>query len=294
MPRFVQLPHRGLEAKPDNGDFIHWNTTDDHRRKFMQANGSWLDAETVKNGSIWLWGEWEPEFKVAHKFTVSGSGLPHYLWRPHWIPKPNYRGYGYQNTDPCVFGGFYYAICRQPDNEGLRELPKGSVIVFGSDLNHEWVVDTVFVVSKSHPYTLGNYQALLDKPELEVPEGYREVVLEPGCCRLQDKPLEYMLYIGATYENRKDFDGMFSFFPCQPQPRHLLSGFRRPAIKLPPKYFTPNLREAAKGAMEEDELEAGDVKALWLNVMNQVLDEKKNRGVRLGISADFPERLGRR
>ena len=210
MPRFVQFPHPKDEHKPNAYNLIRWNTGD-HKRKFMEANASWLDGEVVKNGDIWLWGEWEPDSELIHSFRPGGAGLPKYLWHPYLAPKANYRGY--QNTDPCVFGGFFYAICRQTSDPALQGITKGSVIVFGSRLNGEWVVDTVFVVSEPHPYNIGNYQQVLMKLGNAVPAGYRQAVLEPLFAN--DPRANLTLYIGATYE--KPVDGMFSFFPCKPR-----------------------------------------------------------------------------
>jgi predicted nucleotidyltransferase len=63
---------------------------------------------------------------------------------------------GLRNTDPFVFGGkFMYTLCQQYKKEKhtstltptkLHSLEKGSVILFGSRLNHDFVLDTVFVV----------------------------------------------------------------------------------------------------------------------------------------------------
>ena len=146
MPKFVQFHHNGGEHEPREEDLIHWNTGDD-LRKFIETQGSWLDGDgTRKDGTTWLWGEWEPESKVVHRFDHNAPGFPRYLWQPYWRPK---RDYGQcANTDPIVFGGFYYSDCHQKNNRGLRDLLNGSVIVFGSLVNGEWGVDTVFVVSQ--------------------------------------------------------------------------------------------------------------------------------------------------
>jgi len=39
-----------------------------------------------------------------------------------------------------------YIGCRQPRNRKLRELGRGSLILFGSNLNDRFDLDTVFVV----------------------------------------------------------------------------------------------------------------------------------------------------
>jgi hypothetical protein len=283
MPKFVQFHHFGGEHEPSQGDHIDWNTGE-HLRKFLETPGSWLDRDgTRDNGKIWLWGEWEPESEVIHRFQRYGGGFPRYLWRPYWSPRRNYGQC--VNTDPMIFGGFYYADCQQWRNRGLRDLLDGSVIVFGSRLENEWVLDTVFVVSnKKTNYRIIDYDSILklqNNPDICFPDGYKDIVLERGCGVIVDVR-DRMLYTGATYD--EPYDGMFSFFPCIPTPQESLSGFSRPALRLPPDYFDPGLRQGAGGANVE--LPRNKVKELWLDVKKQVL----SRGLYLGISAPFPEK----
>jgi len=294
MLRFVQFPHPGPEALPNATGCVDWNRAEDceadqcdgtkHRRKFMEVLGSCLDHdEKVRyEGSIWFWGEWEPESELIRRFHFDiTSELPQCLWNRYWKPKKAYRGL--QNTDPFVFDGFRYAICRQPRNQGLTSLPIGSVIVFGSRLNRKWVVDTVFVVAQSYPYTPGRYRELLNQHG-NVPEGYPEVVFEPLCgSRFTNVPLQF--YVGATYDN--PVFGMYSFFPCKPASKDS-HGFRRPALVLRDTllehYINPRLVNAAGGANED--LRRESVQAVWRVIKRQVLQE----GLYPGISAKFPDK----
>ncbi len=276
MPKFIQFAHPGGEHKPSSGNYINWNKGE-HLRKFIETEGSWLDgAAQRRDGIIWLWCEWEPESEIIHRFKRTNAQLPHNLWRPYWVPKDHYAGC--VNTDPLVFGGFYYSDCRQSDNRGLRDLPAGSVIIFGSPVGGEWVVDTVFVVAKRASYDVIYYDRL-NKSDIDLPDGYEQVVLARTCGVLTGER-ERTLYVGATYE--EPFDGMFSFFPCQPKPDDVSAGFPRPAIHLPEIYFNPNLAMAAGGASAE--LPRSKVKELWLDVKRQILEQ----GLYLGISAPFP------
>jgi len=227
---------------------------------------------------MYAWVEWEAESRVLRRFYPTDPRLPRYLWQPFWTPRLNYGNR--VNSDPVVLGGFYYSDCRQAGNEGLRELPRGSVIVFGSPVEGEWVVDTVFVVSKRVPYDVIYYDRVY-KSGIDLPDGFEQGVLARSCGMIGGGR-ERTLYVGATYQEQ--VDGMFSFFPSKPKPQGNSVGFFRPAIQLPKSYFNPNLAMTAKGA--KSELPRKTVKELWLDVKQQILEQ----GLCLGIGAPFPER----
>ncbi len=281
MPKFVQFSHPGREHTPSAGKRINWNTGE-HLRKFMETSGTWLDKDCNKNdGEIWFWGEWEPESELIRTFEVGDPRLPRYLWRPYWVRK---HDYGQSvNTDPLVLGGFYYSDCRQADNEGLRELLPGSVIIFGSRLEGEWVVDTVFVVAKRAPYDSIFYDRVRDTLGIALPDGYEEVVLQRNCQPLGGERRR-TLYLGATFDEQ--VDGMFSFVPCLPRPQDFsqAAGFRRPTIQLPVDYLDPDFWRAADGAKKE--LTRETVKGLWESIKKQI----QSQGLCLGISMPFPRR----
>jgi hypothetical protein len=281
VPKFVQFSHPGGEHTPTEGRFVDWNTGE-HLRKFMEVRGTWLDNDNKQHvDEMWFWGEWEPESEVIHTFEGGDPRLPRYLWCPFWVRKHDYGLC--VNTDPLVFGGFYYSDCRQADNEGLRELLPGSVIIFGSRLEGEWVVDAVFVVAKRAPYDRIFYDRVYETRDLVIPEGYEEVVLQRNC-RPYGGERRRTLYVGATFDNQ--VDGMFSFVPCLPKPQDLRQavGFRRPAIQLPADYFDPDFWRGAIGANAE--LTKRTVKDLWQSVKEQV----RSQGLCLGISMPFPDK----
>ena len=150
--RFVQFPHPGGEHSPDYDDWKEWNATqkpngrdNPHARKFLEIGGAWLESDEVREGKLWAWAEWEPESRVLRRFGLHRAGMPRFLWEPTLLPKQDNRGL--HNTDPFIFGGFYYTDCKQQSFEGLRHLGRGSVIVFGSRKKPHWVVDTIFVVA---------------------------------------------------------------------------------------------------------------------------------------------------
>jgi len=202
-----------------------------------------------------------------------------------------------QNTDPFVFGGFFYGNCRQYKNgkpTRLRNLAPGSVILFGSCLSGKFVLDTLFVVRDSIPYDCACYSSI---PKARIPDGYREVVVkslclsgrsrEEGCA--PEKGRQYRLYFGATYT--EPFDGMFSFFPCMPHGERC-EGFDRPAIEIP-DLITPTLN---MGFRLNSGLEPARTHDMWKSVVRQVLKQNArdciglNRKLCLGIEAEMPKR----
>ena len=280
--RFVQFPHPGGEHCPDYGDWKEWNPTrkpngreNPHSRKFLQTNGAWLESGEVREGNLWAWGEWEPESRVLRRFTPSGAGMPRYLWEPTWLPKENYRGL--HNTDPFIFGGFYYTDCKQQSFEGLKRLGSGSVIVFGSRKKPHWVVDTVFVVADYVDHSTEDYELFLTG---QVPQCYQEVTLALTC-KVDEPPIKRRCYRGATWD--EPIDGMFSFFPCVPAARN--TSFARPHLKLSSEHFTPNLSQGVKGcAMGASPLDKSTVNELWHSIAEQVLAQ----GLMLGVAATCP------
>jgi hypothetical protein len=100
-----------------------------------------------------------------------------------------------------------YTFCRQPGNGKLRRLGRGSVILFGSSLDHRFVLDAVLVVA-----------------------GWIEHGRRDDLVGHVDE-----MYIRAT---------MFSFVPCRPAAGPG-SGFARPAIELN-GLINPNARMQAR------------------------------------------------
>ena len=282
--RFVQFPHPGGEHSPDHGDRKEWNPTrtargrdNPHGRKFLEIGGAWLeslDSEEANEGKLWAWGEWEPESRVLRRFAPSSDGLPRYLWEPTWLPKKDYKGL--HNTDPLVFDGFYYSNCKQQSFKGLKQLGRGSVMVFGSKMGPDWVVDTVFVVADYVDHTDTDYEERLAG---RAPQCFRDAVLSTyGDAGAYDSQRWYR---GATYD--EPVDRMFSFFPCVPA--EIETPFPRPRIELPPAYFTPGLAQGVKGSsLHAAPLDKSTLMALWRSIAEQVLGQ----GLFLGVAATCP------
>ena len=211
--RFVQFPHPGEEHQPSpDGKGKAWNwlkntptrrkpegSDNPHRRTFFQIEGIRLtDSEEVR-GPLWAWGEWEAEAKVVAPLHSQGRE-PTTLFEPYWTPKDSFENL--HNTDPFIFGGFYYTDCKQGTSASLRgmlDLEIGSVIIFGSGFSNSWVLDTVFVVADYVDHCAHNYRERLNN---RVPDGYEQVVLGPTYGEhASRRHLPRRLYIGATHEN---------------------------------------------------------------------------------------------
>ncbi len=279
---FVQFMHPGPEHCPDDRCFKSWNR-DLHRRKFLVSPGRCIRQGMVRNAELVFWSEWEPESEVVCRIARALPQYPRYLYRPYYVVPDSYRGL--QNTDPFVFGGFFYGNCRQHKSgkpTRLCSLGRRSVILFGSSVSGKFALDTVFVVRDSIPYDCTS--ALLKNL---VPPGYVEVVLNPLCLSGRsheggcppDNRAPYRLYTGATYTDR--VDGMYSFFPCMPREERC-ERFKRPEVKIHlPRFARPPVAYRLSCQVDKKKL-----RELWQSVVGQVLE----KGLWLGIEAQVPER----
>lgn len=270
----VQLPHPGKEHKPvpaQVGAVMPWNRGD-HARKFLLARGTWTDGTRTDKGELVFWGEWEAQSEVIEIFARA-AGMPRWLHRP-FREVPADGGWR-QNTDPLVFGDqFVYSNCKQAKNKHLRRLVPGSVILFGSKVAGEFVLDTCLVVDTATPYHAAELVATVADPSL------RELVAEPLASSPDDADQDFTLYRGATAGT--PMSGMFSFVPCVPREGAGVA-FARPTIRLK-DVVNPNLAMSARRtAVALDS--AAD---LWQQVVDQVLDA----GLLLSTHLETPPRAG--
>lgn len=268
---FVQFLHPGGEHHPDQGDIKTWNVGE-HKRKFLQQPGLFLDDSTLHNGDIVFWGEWEPESQVIHSIADPVPAGPRYIYAPYFVV-PETAGW-LQNTDPFVFGEqFKYTVCRQ-HKQGrptqLRFLDIGSVLLFGSCWKRSsFVLDTILVVDR-----FVDYQPMHESGwEDSISADYKTITID----RLHGDQ-SYRLYFGATYEQPRDT--MFSFVPCLPASVGT-HGFARPRIELP-GIVRDNLFMGYRLNLQ-DSVEA--TQQLWWSVVEQV----REQGLYLGVKIDFPE-----
>ena len=267
---FVQFPHPGSEHQP-TGSWMEWNRRD-HARTFLWANGTYVSAGKVTAGPFTFWGEWEPQSRVLETFPKERPGHPRWLHEPFW-QVPQHRKL-LQNTDPLVFGDhFLYSNCRQSRNRKLRELAPGSIVVFGSKLDREFVLDTVFVVGDpAEDFT----RASADQVRCE--EWVRAVVFEPLRKSTKRADEYFRLYRGRSYQETST--GPFSFVPCLPYAAGA-SGFPRPTLRLPRRWVEPNLAMGAKATPAS----SADLRELWDEIVDQVVDQA---GLDLGVHLEAP------
>jgi len=160
------------------------------------------------------------------------------------------------------------------------------LILFGSHIGGGFALDTVFVVSGDDDvdYSPQDHVALLH----QVDETYRIVTVEPALTQMGDvnsntctgKRVSVTLrsYLGATFDKREQFDGMFSFFPCQVYTENSL-GFARPTIRMSGLISdgqTQNIKNTECNSL-------GEIHSYWEKVVEQV-----TRKCFLGISANMP------
>ena len=268
----VQFPHPGAEHATGDGSHMPWNTGR-HGRKFLRSAGRSVDPRgRVRDAALAFWGEWEPPSRVVKRWPREGR-LPRELHVPVWERPPtlSYR----QNTDPWVFGEtFRYSNCKQltyrQNPSALQSLTSGSVILFGSRLDREFVLDTVFVVQDAVSYVPH------DPPETE--EAFRvctmESLITDGC---GDYP--FTLYRGATVE--EPVAGMFSFSPCR-DAAATDARFARPPVSLS-AYINPASAQSPSGARRPQTI--AQATRSWHSIREQVF----LAGCELGVSFATPE-----
>lgn len=260
---FVQFPHPGEEHNPPTGD-MPWNTGD-HGRKFLLAPGRYIDGRgRAHESQLVFWGEWEPPSRVERRWPASGR-LPRALHRPYWR-KPANSGFR-QNTDPWVFGEqMLYSNCRQlgprPRRQpnSMQRLTRGSVICFGSTIDGEFCVDTVFVVASRQPWVPR------ETTNLDVDKAFKTCTADSLVTDEENRRVHLTLYRGATFDD--PVEGMFSFVPARradaDDPR-----FPRPSIFLP-DLIDPSIWRGPWGSNRS--LAMDRVRQAWENVRRQILD----------------------
>jgi hypothetical protein len=253
-----------------------WNV-DMHKRKFLLAHGRYLDrgARPVTAGLV-LWGEWEPPSRVVRRWAKDGR-LPRALHSPYWSV-PQDAGFR-QNTDPWIWGGeWFYSCCKQTVGKddrptSLQSLIPGSVICFGSTVDGDFCVDTVFVVASSEPWVAA------DADKLRANEAFITCTVR-SVANSPEARVGFTLYRGATFES--PLDGMFSFVPARrvddPSPR-----FSRPPISVD-GLINPATRQSTWGSKRR--LPVVAVTDAWSTIKEQVIEA----GLVLAVSLDAPPR----
>lgn len=271
--RFVQFPHPGGEHTPV-GDHMAWNVGA-HRRKFLSTPGRYVAADGHDAfGELTLWGEWEPPSRVVRRWPTNGR-LPRVLHRPYWV-RPRDTGFR-QNTDPWIWGErMLYSNCKQlgPHSRptSMQKLPRGSVVCFGSTMDGEFCVDTVFVVASAEPWVPAEASRSNVSDVFVVCTG--DSITADGI----PAQIDLTLYRGATVD--EPVDGMYSFVPAR---RADPGGppFTRPALRLP-GLINPASKQSTWGYNRP--LTSSTIRLAWQSVRNQVFAS----GAVLAVRIDTP------
>jgi hypothetical protein len=173
-------------------------------------------------GLLEVWAEYEPPTLVE----PSGRSAPRFV---HTIAADEESvattraASCHLNTDPWIFHpGFVWTICRHGELDADEEPPSDDIVLFGSVVGGEWVLDTILVVERRirapEPGVLGPAYSHLVWPTVR------------AACRPP------MPFVGRPY---RSMDEPFSFAPVAPEGRL----FKRPGVS---SLFT-RLRKASNG-----------------------------------------------
>lgn len=275
--------------------YRYWNNENTHKRKFINQTGWYLENvgdsfnPVPKKGSLYFWGEWEPQ----SKFKLTGnsfynSNIPHAIHQPIFSK----RGMGSHNTDPFVFGeNFYYTNCKQKEigkGRMMLHLEPNSIILFGSEIGRsKFVIDTVFVVKSSvsvqdYSSQSNGYPDLLKYATIESPIGLAAW---------------NKVYTGKMHninsEFKEDSEEIFSFVPCKLDYSKI--GFERPVIdkdkfklQKPGAGTVLGKVDYHKGIAENNE------NNYWMDLIAELAKQGFSLGIKLEMpmsndTIDFPE-----
>lgn len=265
---------------------VPWNTAGSHFRRLVNHPGQYVNqANECHDGDLDFWTEWECETRAASLPRSLPCGQPfaefeHSVKYPS-VPKPHNGVTCCENTDPCVFGmTFKYCFCRQSQVH-LRNLARGSVILFGSRNNGIYFVDTIFVVGASaQPYTLATTNTIAAS------QAYHRASLGPliGI----RSTTAYSFYRGATFA--EPVNGMFSFTPARIHGRG--NYHERCKVDLGALNRICPIRTCSNGLFNIDSCQRATVRvfddsiarAVWTEIRRQV----ENNGFLLGTHFDWP------
>ena len=273
----------------DGQEDVEW--VSNHYRRLVVHKGEYIDKNgNLISGNLAFWTEWEAcTIASCMPRTNDPTGA---RWFHNVVSPLGKSGAKRINTDPCVFGStFKYCCCLQhrenergKDGIMLRNLPKGSVIMFGSKfLNpNAFILDTIFVVGSIRiPYFEG------DKPSIQVSDEYRELALR----RFFNNERPNTFYRGVSYQDTHG-TSPFSFVPArrflQTNPscgkRFVLDLAKiNKALKETSERFEPNSKQTQ--GFHSIIVSAVTAEAVWREIVRQV----QAAGFVLGVHFDWPK-----
>lgn len=291
MPKIIQFLHTAVEATPSNKNqtTIPWNNYEDHRRKFLISDGSYVEGSDKISEKLTFWGEWEAQSEIEYLKNTKDK-LPTILNRPYIDPSVPNRTH---NTDPYVFGSnFRYIVCKQGAYEILRNLDPLSLILFGSSINKQFCLDTVFIVSNDilkytldnigHKFQQKNQYYFASVNPLYDDTKPNSAVDEEDSCRIEPSK-EYSFYKGVNFEDKEIYGGIYSYVPCKVfnQSNEIDYIFKQPVIDLDILSSKQTQGINACGGKEFTETEIIDI---W-DVINEQIS---NAGLLKGVHFKTP------
>ena len=302
----VQFMHSGNEflmskckhtpppsTRTDGSLQVPWSREQGHFRRLVRHDGWYIDKSgNYKNGDLAFWTEWE-------SVTIARSlGMDKDFFKAHYVHEvqcpPTVSGavhcgrnpngiYGYQNTDPCVFGDtFKYSNCHQSERGDLRRMKPDSLVVCGSykqdkQRNKEvFCLDTVFVVGDvAVDYSTNNVEIV------QCPEWYKNLTLRrlaPGA--------NYTFYHGVTCRQKVNLENaLFSFTPakicdgvCVSRERCVIDN-----IRCLNRHLRTAVFNRGKQGYHPEEANRNEIKAVWNDIVQQVIKQ----GFVLGVRFDW-------
>ena len=258
----VLLPHPKGERRPSaQGPLCDWPAPSQrHARKFLRVDGTWWDPQGGE-GRDWLelWTEYE-----APTLTEPLSPRSRY---PSFVHNIVSRvGPPSLNTDPWIFRpGFVWTICRHNRADKVRA---GDIVLFGSSVDGDWVVDTVFVV---------------DKRLNRISEGRLGEIYET-CVLATLEPADLRPFLGRPFSSATD---PFSFVPCK-----MARESHAPFPRLSATRLLKSLRKLSDDRMPSKK----NAQALVVCKANNglaifwrdLIDEVRNQGLICGTSFSHP------
>jgi hypothetical protein len=290
MAAFVQLMHPGPEPdiSPESPNYCPPADRNlPHRRKFMRTDkgGTYVvdPSGEAQTGQFTFWGEWELASNVQQVGQQNNEGMPLYIHTPIWPDEKtksvssennrnvstvgagcNIAGYEIHSTDPFVFcEPMHYFCCHIAMPNGiLNNLKRGDIVAFGSHLQGNFVLDTLFVVAER-----------VNHDSEKVCSLFRQV----NYPYFSEHP---QVYLGATHSNPVVDNGvnLFSYFPAQLFDNTGPRSFRRPTISN-----SSLINPALMMNFNHTIIPNGDSGAVWSKIAETVIHPK--HGCVLGLTA---------
>lgn len=273
---------RGHERLINPFGIRYWNQEKDgHKRKFISYKGYYLETLNSKpqKENLHFWGEWEAQsfYKKTRYFGITNHAKnpePNAIHKPIFVKDEiPLQSPICHSTDPYVFNKCHlYTHCKQKNSE-MRHLSNGSILLFGSKVNGNFVLDEVFVVggmlqyeNNIEDFISSNVNCMsIKKTEIFEFANYRYI-----------NPSFNTIYKGKSYFDSDDF---FSFFPCKIDG----STFERPII--PDHIFSTNGAQPMGLGYIFKNNTLNQNKEYWKLLVKYIFGE----GFYLGLYADEPD-----